>query len=166
MSELDSRIGSRKSPSSEPRHVYNHQAWVRPGYNPPSPVRKPRRDHHPGPSPSHSNGEPALLSRMDLTDFTYSPTSKRTNFRNRRRHRPGRSLGNLEDSGGLILGNHRVTYSTANEAAITRSPSPLSCVTEHGGTLSPHACKETEDPDVCLLALSSGQWFNYSFFNF
>jgi hypothetical protein len=163
MSELDSR---RKSPPSESRHVHRNKAWVRPGYNPSSPVKKPRNAHHLGPSPSRSDGEPALLSRMDLTDLNFSPNSKRTNYRNRRRHRSGRSLGNLEDSGGLILGNHRVTYSTASEAAISRSPSPVSGVTEHGGTLSPHPRKDAEDPDVCLLDFSSGLWLNNSFSTF
>lgn len=161
MSQLDSR--NDNSPS-EKQPVYCHKTWVRPGYHPSSPPKKPRKSvHHLGPSPSRSDGEPALLSRMDLTDFPYSPVSKSTKFRNQKRHRIGRSLGSLEDSRGLILGNHRVASNRANEATLYRSPSPISGETDHGDTLIPPTYNEVDDPDVCLLALSNGLWFNYFF---
>lgn len=141
MTDFELRIGPKKSLTPEPRPVFAHKTWTRPGYIPPTVPRGPRLtsrsdDTTARPHP-HSDGEPALLLRMHLAS-PYPSKSGSTNTASRRfsgklfseRIAP-ETTGDIS-AGTLTLGNHRVGPLLGHEAA-TRQVSPFQGGSTNGG---------------------------------
>lgn len=129
MTDFEMRIGPRKSPSPELRPVYQNKTWTRPRYRPPSQTSSPQKRSRGArrrlaPSPSRSDGDPALLLRMDFSP-PYPSRSRPADHDIRRKPLSKRiRLPTMEDTraNSLTLGNHRVTTGSDHEIAMRRNP--------------------------------------------